>query len=566
MGDNTLDFFRTLLDGVPEDLWTYFWTDIDKASQWMPLEQGPAQIAAQHARHVEQNPDKQVYISVSAVDEKQGRFKRITADNSAGIYGLWADIDIADPDAHKNWNYPPTTEAALDLVKECGLEPTIVVHSGHGLQVWWLFAEFWRFETEGDRIEAANLARAWNQTLKVRAAMHNWKVDSTYDLSRVMRAPGSMNRKVDGAEVEATLISIKDACRYSTSDFEDFLMDESVLVEAGVTPTREYVVGNLKLHPNAQVPVDLFEQLQDFEPKFVQSWNRKRRDFMDQTGSTYDLSLASIAALAGWDDQQIADLIIASRRKHKDDLDKALRKDYIPRTIARARSTINQEVSAQEMDETADALKQAKRTGDSDEVKHKRGDMLDSISNQTQLEWVNFWKLMSNPPAWQGELAGGQIVNFGSSKDLFSWSKARAAIGDATDHMIERMKAPVWDRLCQAVMAVAIPVDTGLESTETGQMYLWLSEYLMTHQPIKDPNEAALTEYPYINSDGMLVLFATGFRNWLWLNRSTKIENREVSRRLLNYGATNEKVNVTISGKRTTKSVWKMLMPREHDG
>lgn len=565
MGDSTLNFLRTLLDGAPEDLWTYLWTDTDKSSHWIPLSQGPATVAAQHARTVEADDTRQVYISVSAVTSKQGRFKRILADNSAGIFGLWADIDIADADAHKNWNLPPTVEEARALVSECGIEPTLVVHSGHGLQVWWLFTEFWRFETDADRIEAANLANAWNQTLKVRGAMHHWKVDSTYDLSRVMRAPGSINRKIDGHPIEATLLEVNDAKRYNPSDFDDFLVDGSVLRDAGIAPTREYVVGNLTLKSDASPPFDLFNQLKDFEPKFSLSWDRKRRDLPDQSGSSYDLSLASIAAAAGWTDQNIADLIIAARRDAKDDVEKALRQDYIPRTIAKARSTINQETSAQEMEDTADALRTAKRSGDIDEVSRKRNEMLDSISNQTGLEWVNFYKLDSDPPDWQGELAGGQIVNFGSSKNLLSWTISRAAIADATGRMIERMKSPVWDRLCQAVMDVAIVIDTGLESTDTGQMYLWLSEYLMTHTPIDDRDEAAMTEYPYLDSDGMLVIFATSFKNWLYLQRTVRIDSREVSRRLHNYGATNQKVNVTIDGKRTTKSVWKMLTPRELD-
>jgi len=55
--------------------------------------------------------------------------------------------------------------------------------------------------------------------------------------------------------------------------------------------------------------------------------------------SAYDWKLACLAIEDGWSDQEIADLIIGFRWERGDDADfqKALRDDYIPRTIAKAR-------------------------------------------------------------------------------------------------------------------------------------------------------------------------------------------------------------------------------------
>ena len=77
---------------------------------------------------------KNVYVAVSLAVAPGLHDTRIQSANSAGIFGLWADLDIADPDVHKKWNLPPTVDAALELLTMCDLDPTLIVHSGHGLQ------------------------------------------------------------------------------------------------------------------------------------------------------------------------------------------------------------------------------------------------------------------------------------------------------------------------------------------------------------------------------------------------------------------------------------------------
>jgi hypothetical protein len=57
----------------------------------------------------------------------------------------------------------------------------------------------------------------------------------------------------------------------------------------------------------------------------------------DPSQSGYDLSLATLAVLQGWSDQEIANLIIAARRQHGQQPEKALRYDYIRRTLQKAR-------------------------------------------------------------------------------------------------------------------------------------------------------------------------------------------------------------------------------------
>lgn len=108
-------------------------------------------------------------------------------------------------------------------------------------------------------------------------------------------------------------------------------------------------VGALALRPDAEPPADKFAPLYQACPAFAQAWNRQRPDLADQSQSSYDLSLADIAAMNGWSDQEIANLLIAARRKHGQKPEKALRADYVAKTIASARRAA-EERSAQGVD------------------------------------------------------------------------------------------------------------------------------------------------------------------------------------------------------------------------
>ena len=87
-------------------------------------------------------------------------------------------------------------------------------------------------------------------------------------------------------------------------------------------------VADIILEPDAYPPQDKFKKLlQNSEfHKTCENWGGH------PSLSEHDFALARFAVDDGWTDQEIADLIIAFRRKHgqsKKDREKALRPDYI---------------------------------------------------------------------------------------------------------------------------------------------------------------------------------------------------------------------------------------------
>jgi hypothetical protein len=209
------DFLKALYQDA-EGLLT-LWTKQDKATKWHDIQDQDAII--NDAQELAASMD--VYYGVGLRGTRAATGRGLNEDVTV-IPGLWVDMDIAGP-GHKTNDLPPDTDAAIALLQEFPLQPTMLIHSGGGLHGYWLFEEPWAFDTDAEREEAADLLQRFQATLRQKAQTHGWKLDSTHDLARVLRLPGTTNHKTDpGRPVQI----LKDTGeRYNPSDFEDYLIE-----------------------------------------------------------------------------------------------------------------------------------------------------------------------------------------------------------------------------------------------------------------------------------------------------------------------------------------------------
>lgn len=321
------DFLRLLWGDTPPGQ-ALIWRLPSKQSTWFRNWDNVDKFCEAHKR------DCDIYTGVSLIN---AAFNGITAHtrtsniNAAAIAGLWADIDIAGPH-HKKANLPPTVGAVM---LELYPLPTLAIHSGHGLQAWWLFEKPWVFADVQERQQAQSLTQWWHWRLSKHFAKKGWALDATHDLARVMRLPSTINHK--GEPVPVMLINnwgIRQS-RGLLLKLARFAPQTPSVAPPFWEPMPPMVREGLVLAPDAMPPLARFEALAAISEKFMRSWLHQRRDLPDQSASAYDLSLASIAAQAEWCDQEIVDLLIAHRRERGEDL--KLREDYYQRTIRRAK-------------------------------------------------------------------------------------------------------------------------------------------------------------------------------------------------------------------------------------
>lgn len=153
-------------------------------------------------------------VNLGSKPKTSGRF---IAEEITIMPALYLDIDIAGPN-HKKTNLPVDVDQAMAFINELPIEPSIIVSSGSGLHCYYIFKEPWQLESPEERLQAQAISKGWQDYIRNRT---KWHIDSTHDLPRVLRLPGTFNVKNSKNPVEVTVISSNDN-RYNPSDFSQY--------------------------------------------------------------------------------------------------------------------------------------------------------------------------------------------------------------------------------------------------------------------------------------------------------------------------------------------------------
>jgi len=336
--DQPRQFLDLLFAGKDPGEHILIWLLKGRRSAWFTDTAAAAAFVAAHRT-------QDVYVGVALSPKDHGPSLRLKIEGGerlpSSIVGLWADLDVQDG-VHKKLNLPPTLEDAMGLLAP-ELPPSILVHSGGGFQAWWLFKEPWTLDSEPEVRKAAALAKRWVCAIQARAHAKRWDVDSVGDLTRILRIPGTSNCKQPEEKPpippRPVLLLEINHYRYNQSDIDEHLDIIGAAKATVVIPPAASTAGatGLIYETNAEPPFNKFQAFCENETKFRLSWDHKRRDLKDQSVSAYDMSLANMAVQASWTDQEIANLLIAHRRKYSADL--KLRDSYYAKSIAKARAS-----------------------------------------------------------------------------------------------------------------------------------------------------------------------------------------------------------------------------------
>mgnify|MGYP000847628496 CR=1 FL=1 len=120
------EFLELLWGAQPPGL-IQLWRLDDRRSYYLRAPAGANYYAAD-------KPD--VYTGVALAHTDHGPRRRCPNNQAAAIPGLWLDIDVnGGPD---NKQHAAPAEADAWTLAHAIHRPTILIHSGHGLQAWWL--------------------------------------------------------------------------------------------------------------------------------------------------------------------------------------------------------------------------------------------------------------------------------------------------------------------------------------------------------------------------------------------------------------------------------------------
>lgn len=168
-----------------------------------------------------------VYVSVNPVEgviEGRGDASQVSR-----LLAVWADLDYKDTGLANEAAARTIIDSISAVVHS---NPVAIVHSGHGLQPYWAVDD--GHITAGNRGWHAALLRRFGHLVQRFAAIEGGKVDSVFDLPRVLRAPGTVNWKIAGSPLPTSLEIVEWSHPLSVQELDE------VLTQYGFTDDGNY--------------------------------------------------------------------------------------------------------------------------------------------------------------------------------------------------------------------------------------------------------------------------------------------------------------------------------------
>lgn len=161
----------------------------EQGTDWFPVEQ----IVDMTERAMELSLERDVWFGVATRTDQLRDGRRGGSVDCDRITCLWLDMDVAGPN-HKGDNNYPDDEAARQMIAKFPIPVTLVVRTGGGYHGYWMLDE------PIEREDAVKLLARWGAHWIKYAHERGYDLDNVFDLPRILRVPGTFNRK-NGGEV-----------------------------------------------------------------------------------------------------------------------------------------------------------------------------------------------------------------------------------------------------------------------------------------------------------------------------------------------------------------------------
>ena len=334
--------------------------------------------------------------------------------------------------------------------------------------------------------------------------------------------------------------------RYVPSDFEP-------LVEAMPPPFANGVhgaVGPVIVDPSRGLSPKFADMLQ--VRRFKRTWERTRQDLHDTSASGYDMALADATVRAGWSDQEIADLLVASRGKHGDDLK---RPDYYQRTIEKARAnddTLRPE-QLEELRSTGDFIDSID-PADHDRLEDAKKKLLAKVSQYVGFSVIRMIRLLGETPIFQMELPSG-VFTLGPVQNLTTQRLFQRTVGAHTKEL-PKWRQNGWQEIARAMLKACEDVSLGELNSDKDTCAAWLDEYLLDSPTLRTPDKATIKSREPFLFNGKTAIFLSHFAEWILTCKHVNLSPPKLGKMLHDASAEPDHLNLTVGKKHTTRAIW----------
>lgn len=174
-----------------------------------------------------------------------------------------------------------------------GLKPSYKVDSGNGCHLYFLLDQPMIISTEEDRKYIESISKGFSKL---------YKGDCTWDISRVMRLPGTFNLKDQDKPKLCEVIEAHPNRKYRLSDFEKY-KEELPVIDVNSDVDLQNIPDNIPKR---------FYTLLETDEKLKNTWEGKRSDLNDDSGSGYDISLAYQVLEHGFTESDTARILLGA--------------------------------------------------------------------------------------------------------------------------------------------------------------------------------------------------------------------------------------------------------------
>lgn len=157
--------------------------------------------AVSYVRHLDSLNVKGIYARATTLKSKLPSDERGGVDHTSEFVGFWADMDVQGPGHKTSKPLPADFTDVTAIIEAAGLPvPTEWISSGGGFYPWWLLHQPALLTDEAAVADLSDLSAKLQRVIELASEKLGFSYGAGVgDLSRVLRIPGTVNRKVADA-------------------------------------------------------------------------------------------------------------------------------------------------------------------------------------------------------------------------------------------------------------------------------------------------------------------------------------------------------------------------------